>query len=423
MLRSAACTLHSLKLSLGPVAKHPPTLLPSVRPSLLPSIRPSVRRSLPPSLPPSPQVHWFSILNSLMVISFLAGMVFVILLRSVHRDLAKIEAMDKEEAAQLADEAGWKLVVGDVFRSPPLPGVLSVLVATGTQIMCMATVTIFFAALGFMSPASRGALLMGVVFLYLLLGLLAGYVAARMSVALTGVTEGAVPLALQVACFFPGLCGLTLATINFMLWGTGSTGAVPLTVFFYLFFLWFVISVPLTVAGCNLGLKAERLQYPVRTNQIPRQVPEQAYSPWLLILGGGILPFCTLYIELFFIMSSMWMQHMYYGFGFLFIVLVLLVVVCAEVAVVFIYLQLTMEDYRWWWRSFFAAGAVSLYVLLYCVYYLIVDLHRMHGVLSNVIFMMYSGLMTIAIFLATGSVGFFASAYFVWYLFSSVKLD
>eukprot|EP00475_Leptophrys_vorax_P002615 TRINITY_DN11474_c0_g3_i1.p2 TRINITY_DN11474_c0_g3~~TRINITY_DN11474_c0_g3_i1.p2 ORF type:complete len:300 (+),score=28.48 TRINITY_DN11474_c0_g3_i1:39-902(+) len=287
----------------------------------------------------------------------------------------------------------------------------------------MATITIFFAALGFMSPASRGALLMGVVFLYLLLGVAAGYVAARLWVTLTGLTDGAVQLAFKVACFFPGICAIVLTAINFMLWGTGSTGAVPLTLFFYLFFLWFVISVPLTIAGTRAGMRAERITYPVRTNQIPREVPEQSYSPWLLIIGGGILPFGTLYIELFFIMSSMWMQRIYYGFGFLFVVLILLMVVCAEVAVVFTYLQLTMEDYRWWWRSFFASGAVALYVFLYSINYLIVDLHRMHGALSNIIFMCYSVLMTLAIFLATGAVGFFSSAYFVYYIFSSVKLD
>ena len=37
------------------------------------------------------RVHWFSILNSLMVISFLVGIVFVIFLRSVRRDLTKYE--------------------------------------------------------------------------------------------------------------------------------------------------------------------------------------------------------------------------------------------------------------------------------------------------------------------------------------------
>eukprot|EP00897_Mesotaenium_endlicherianum_P005496 jgi/Mesen1/4975/ME000248S04256 len=369
------------------------------------------------------QVHWFSILNSLMVISFLAGMVFVILLRSVHRDLARVEQLDKEEVQQMADESGWKLVVGDVFRAPSRPGLLCLVVGSGVQILCMAAVTIFFAALGFMSPASRGALLVGMVLLYLLLGITSGYVAARLWVMMTGLPEGSVLMALKVACFFPGIASTVLLILNAILWSSGSTGAVPFSVFFKIFALWFVISVPLTITGTHYGMKAERFPYPVRTNQIPRQIPEQRYPSWLLILGGGILPFGTLYIELFFIMSSIWMQRVYYGFGFLFVVLILLILVCAEVAVVFTYLQLTMEDYRWWWRSFLASGSVALYAFLYSINYLFVDLHRMSGTLSEILFMGYSLLMVFAIFLATGSIGFLASGYFVYYLFSSVKLD
>ncbi|CAI5489698.1 unnamed protein product [Closterium sp. Naga37s-1] len=129
------------------------------------------------------KVHWFSILNSLVVISCLAAAVFAILLRSVHRDLARINSRDKEEAQQLADESGWKLLVGDIFRSPPHPEVLCIIVSNGSQLLCMAVVTIFFAALGFMSPASRGALLMGMVLFYLLLSVVSGYVASRMWVA------------------------------------------------------------------------------------------------------------------------------------------------------------------------------------------------------------------------------------------------
>jgi transmembrane 9 superfamily protein 2/4 len=49
-------------------------------------------------------------------------------------------------------------------------------------------VTILFAALGFMSPASHGMLLIGMVLLYFFLGIAAGYVAARMWRALKGTT-------------------------------------------------------------------------------------------------------------------------------------------------------------------------------------------------------------------------------------------
>lgn len=48
----------------------------------------------------------------------------------------------------------------------------------------------------------------------------------------------------------------------------------------------------------------------MRTNKIPRQIPEQPWymNPIFSILIGGILPFGAVFIELFFILTSMW-QH------------------------------------------------------------------------------------------------------------------
>ena len=49
---------------------------------------------------------------------------------------------------------------------------------------------------------------------------------------------------------------------------------------------------------------------PVRTNEIGRQIPLQAWyvgTPFTMVVGG-ILPFGAVFIELFFIMSSVWLQ-------------------------------------------------------------------------------------------------------------------
>ncbi|KAJ1418048.1 Nonaspanin [Sesbania bispinosa] len=370
------------------------------------------------------RVHWFSILNSLMVIFFLAGIVFVIFLRTVRRDLTRYEELDKEAQAQMNEElSGWKLVVGDVFREPDCSKLLCVMVGDGVQILGMAGVTIVFAALGFMSPASRGMLLTGMIILYLILGIVAGYVSVRLWRTIKGTTEGWRSISWSAACFFPGIAFFILTVLNFILWGSNSTGAIPISLYFELFFLWFCISVPLTLIGGFMGTKAQPIEYPVRTNQIPREIPARKYPSWLLVLGAGTLPFGTLFIELFFILSSIWLGRFYYVFGFLLVVLLLLVIVCAEVSVVLTYMHLCVEDWRWWWKAFFASGSVALYVFLYSINYLVFDLQSLSGPVSATLYLGYSLLMAIAIMLSTGTIGFLMSFYFVHYLFSSVKID
>lgn len=370
------------------------------------------------------RVHWFSIMNSLMVIFFLAGIVFVIFLRTVRRDLTRYEELDKESQAQMNEElSGWKLVVGDVFREPNCSKLLCIMVGDGIQIAGMAIVTIVFAALGFMSPASRGMLLTGMILLYLFLGIAAGYVGVRLWRTIKGGPEGWRSLTWSIACFFPGIVFVILTIINFILWGSNSTGAIPISLFFALLAMWFCISVPLTLLGGFLGTRADHIQYPIRTNQIPREIPARKYPSWLLVLGAGTLPFGTLFIELFFILSSIWLGRFYYVFGFLFVVFLLLVVVCAEVSVVLTYMHLCVEDWRWWWKAFYASGSVALYVFLYSINYLIFDLRSLSGPVSAILYLGYSLIMAFAVMLVTGTIGFLVSFYFVHYLFSSVKID
>lgn len=371
------------------------------------------------------RVHWFSILNSLMVIAFLAGIVLVIFLRTIRRDLARYEELDKEAQAQLNEElSGWKLVVGDVFRAPDNAEFLCVAVADGCRILGMAVVTIFFAAMGFMSPASRGALLTGMLLFYMFLGIVAGYVAVwLLKTFKSGELSGWFSVSWRVACFFPGIAFLILTILNFLLWGSHSTGAIPISTFAVLLLLWFCISVPLTLAGGFIGTKSPRLEYPVRTNQIAREIPTQRFPSWLLAFGAGTLPFGTLFIELFFIMSSIWLGRVYYVFGFLLIVFFLLVVVCAEVSLVLTYMNLCVEDWRWWWKSFFASGSVAVYIFLYSINYLVFDLKNLSGPVSAILYLGYSLLMAIAVMLATGAIGFLSSFLFVHRLFSSVKID
>lgn len=140
------------------------------------------------------------------------------------------------------------------------------MVGDGVQILRMAVVTIFFAALGFMSPASRGMLLTGMIILYLFLGIVAGYFGVQLWRTIKQSSDGWRGVAWFAACFFPGIVFVILTVLNLLLWGSKSTGAIPISLYFILLALWFCISVPLTLLGEFIGTWSEPIQFPVRTN-------------------------------------------------------------------------------------------------------------------------------------------------------------
>ena len=204
----------------------------------------------------------------------------------------------------------------------------------------------------------------------------------------------------------------------------GSSGTIALSTFFTLLFLWFCVSVPLVFLGSFFGYKREVVSHPVRTNLIPRQIPTQAWylNPILTSAVGGILPFGALSVELYFIMSALWLHQIYYIFGFLFLVMIVLTITCAEVSILLCYFQLCNEDYRWWWRSFLTSGSCSFYMLLYAIWYNITELD-MTGAIPIFLYFGYMSMIAFTFFLITGTIGFYSCFWFTHTIYSSIKVD
>eukprot|EP00210_Caulerpa_lentillifera_P000724 g701.t1 len=376
---------------------------------------------------PGGKVHWFSIMNSLLVVFVMAVVCAMILIRTVRRDLAQYEEFIMETSANtdVKEEAGWKLVAGDVFRAPQYATSLAVRVGTGVQIAVTTSFTVFFAMIGFLSPASRGSLVTALLVLYLLSASTAGFTAVWMSGIMKRTHEEWRGLCWRVSTYFPGLLFLVFTSVNILVKHTGSTMAVPLRTFFSLFSLWFLISIPLAFVGGYFATNLSIMEYPVRTNQIPRHVPAPPITthPMVLFAIAGLLPFGTLFIELYFIMTSLWMGFYYYLFGYLFIVAFLTFLVTVEVSVLCTYVQLCAEDYHWWWRTFWRGGSIALYIMIYAIGFLFNTLHNLDGGLSVVIYMSFMTVFVWGIFLAMGTVGFLSSFLFTYTIFRSVKQD
>merc|ERR1711972_243425 len=315
-----------------------------------------------------------------------------------------------------------KLVHGDVFRKPPHSKPLAVAVGSGIQLLLCAGVTLVFSAAGFLSPVHRGSILQDMLLLFTFAGILAGYTSARFYKMWKG--EDWKKTTLMTAFLYPGTVFCIFFVLNLFIWGTRSSGAVPFTTMFALLVLWFGISVPLVFLGAFFGYKKAPIGLPVRTNQIPRQVPMQ---PWYMSgifssLVGGILPFGAVFTELFFIMSSIWQHQLYYLFGFLMLVIVILVITCAEISITLTYFQLTNEDYTWHWRSFMASGSSAFYVFLYACLYYYTRMNIGHYV-GAMLYFGYMFVMAYTFALLTGSIGFSAAFFFVRTIYGSIKID
>jgi len=190
------------------------------------------------------KVHWFSIINSLLIVIFLSIMVAMILIRNLHRDIVRYnKVLSDEEKAEDREDSGWKLVHADVFRPPFAPMMFSVFIGTGIQILLCSTLCIIFAALGFLSPANRGSLATAVLVLFAAMGSFAGYTSAYLYKTFRG--RYWQQCTLYTALLYPAICFCTFLTFNFVLHLHQSTGAVPFYALLSLLILWFIVSVPL----------------------------------------------------------------------------------------------------------------------------------------------------------------------------------
>jgi transmembrane 9 superfamily protein 2/4 len=365
------------------------------------------------------RIHWFAIINSLLVVVFLSTMVAMIMLRLLHKDLNRYNNPENPNEAQ--EETGWKLVHADVCRKPDFPALLAAVVGSGSQLLCMAGLTLAFACIGFLSPSNRGALLTAMILLYVLLGSYCGYVAARMC-KLFDVQSWR--NAFLAGVLLPGFVFAVYFLLNLVQWYKHASSAIRFTTLLLLFALWLCVSLPLVIVGAAVGYRRETITMPTRVSSLPRQVPEQQWylQTWFVVLATGVMPFGAAFIELVYILSSFWQGRVYYVFGFLALVFIILVITCAEVTIVMVYFQLCYENYHWWWRAFLMPATGGLHLYLYSIYYLFTVL-AIRQPTSLMLYLGYMLLISTLFALGCGTVGFVSSFQFVRVIYGRIKID
>lgn len=369
------------------------------------------------------RIHWFSIFNSFMMVIFLVGLVSMILMRTLRKDYARYSRDEEaEEENDLGDEYGWKQVHGDVFRPASHPILFSALIGTGYQVTVVALLVAFIALLGDLYTA-RGSLLGTAIFVYAATSPVNGYFGGALYSRLNGKIW--IRQMLLSAFLLPSLVCSTAFFINFIAMYYHASRSIPFFVTLAVVCICLFIILPLTLVGTVLGRNLNgQSNAPCRVNAVPRPIPEKKWfmEPSVLIPLGGILPFGSIFIEMYFIFTSFWAYKVYYVYGFMLLVLLILIAVSICVTIVCTYFLLNAEDYRWQWTSFLTGASTSVYVYIYAIYYFLFKT-KMYGLFQTAFYFSYMGLFAGVLGVMCGTIGYAGTSVFVRKIYSTVKID
>ena len=325
-------------------------------------------------------IHWLAIINSLVISGLLTAVVAVILARTVHGDIKNFrdDALDealinprqsperssgntgllekfgdlkggidtRSDEETFDDMIGWKMLYGDVFRTPPHGELLAPLVGSGIQLLFMSACLLILSAFGVLNPSFRGGYISVGIGLFVAAGLFSGYFSSRMYKTFGGQTWR--NNAFLTASLVPGLLFATIFVLNLFVWVQASSTALPFGTLIVLVALWLFLQLPLVYIGGWCGYTiGGAWTHPIKANPIPRQIPTQ---PWhgkttQGIILAGFIPFAVIFIELMFVFQSLWQDKSvyYYVFGFMGVAAVILVITVIEATIVAMYVQLCSE--------------------------------------------------------------------------------
>jgi len=230
---------------------------------------------------------------------------------------------------------------------------------------------------------------------------------------------------LLTAALFPGICFIIGFMLNFIAIYYDSLAAIPPGTMFAVLLIWAFVSFPLTLVGTVVGRNMNgSADNPCRINPVPRLIPEKKWylHPAVNICLGGILPFGSIFIEMYFIFTSFWHYKYYYVYGFMLLVYIILIIVSVCVTIVSTYFLLNSEDYRWQWVSFLSSSSTAGYVFLYSVYYFFVKT-KMSGFFQTCFYFGYMGMFCIGLGILCGALGFIGTSVFVKRIYQNVKID
>ncbi|OWB55106.1 hypothetical protein B5S28_g970 [[Candida] boidinii] len=414
--------------------------------------------SIPDSVSGDGKMHWFSLINSIVLVSLLSTVAAVVFIRTLRSDLKNNSIISEKnlDSANTAAEnympdainknsSGWRKLANEAFIQPNHPVILSVIAGSGVQLCFTAFGVTILMASGISGPDT--AVLSTAVVLFIVAGFFAGFSSVQFY---KNFTYNPKSSWVKVSLFSgTSLTGVVLSVVLIMNLIIGArvrntSIILPFGTVVVLIAIYVLLEIPLALIGGFFGTRTNVLTSFLTTGRLRnnpnnlkifgvklpestaslKPIPKQPfYNRYIYALPiFGLFPFGIIFVEMLFIFKSIWTDKLASSsHGFLLITASLLFIVIFETSIISTYLRLNSGDYRWQWKSFFiGGGSIFIYLMTYTIYYLIFKIKKV-DVISPILYVVYATTLNVLVAVACGSFALVSSSWFVFSIYSSMK--
>ncbi|RKP06952.1 hypothetical protein THASP1DRAFT_31242 [Thamnocephalis sphaerospora] len=364
------------------------------------------------------KIHWLSILISFCIALLMAVLAAAMVARALKRDLVRYGNEDGlgDLDRDLGEEYGWKQVHGDVFRPPRHLTFFAASFGTGYH---MGFTLLLIALMNMFEHTfeERGSMLTAAILLYAVTAFSAGYVSARYY------RRRWMRCVVATACLWPAAVAALEFPINALAVIYSSTRAIPFLTLISLIAIWLLVACPMTMFGAIFARSNPGVwEPPCRVNPVARAIPEK---PWYLepaaaTFFSGLLPFCAVFAEMYYVFISFWAYSTYYTYGFALLSFLLLLCMACSVSITHGYFLLNAEDHRC--VSCLEARRHSLSTSIQFTSFSPKP-GKMSGLFQTSLYFVNTAIGCTVLFLVLGAAGYSATSWFVYRIYYNVKND
>ncbi|KAL3749198.1 hypothetical protein ACJRO7_010314 [Eucalyptus globulus] len=262
-------------------------------------------------VPHNSSIHHFS---TRVMFLILFGCLLIYYMRFIWKDFYDFIP---EDTAVDREQTGWKCICSDVFQYPNNGSLFAAALGSGAQLCILATFTLLLGLLGVFYPFNRGNLFMA----WIVLNTMTSGFAGNLAVLFYCQIEGKNWVCLYFLCrLFLIFCFLNTVAASYQ-------------------------------ANASHG----EFQATCETSKCPREVPSlrcyRGTFPQMVL--AGFLPFSTIYMQLHYMLMSIWGNRVYTLYSTIFVIFIILLITISLITVALTHFQLAAEDHQWWWSIFF----------------------------------------------------------------------